>query len=723
VDDEVTIVLNGHVSYNIKATVEGEIDNLFFDGGMHPRGTWKIKNLVINGEKVGFVKKIPAAESVEKIGEVTLPYAIGGYQNRDRNLYLTSRFTALEAENAVLTIQTLDPCGKVWINDVLVLDTEDFMQREVAIGHALKKGENEIRILVEARPPEVYYYWHRHTDCYNGWFCGRVSIAYTSHTFVERCEVRTKNVEPKVEAAVRVTLNQQCHGTVALFIRQCFPQKGEECRIGKTVICNNIAEFDFSDEYRTWSPDSPVLYAMRVVVYDEGQRELDDFVVETGFRIVEQRDGSVYLNHKKIMLKGALLMQFLPPYDEVPINHNCPSTEQIVTQGLMLKNMNGNTLRLHLLGYGTNDVRFAEICDRLGIMLIWTTRLIDSLESLVWEDEWREKEAFAEQMRVVLNNPSVIMWEGSNEYHPMTHNVIDRMYDTFTSVVKQVDDTRLICPCSHLYYGGGLYDVGGKYYNDAGTLDQNGGQSTSGYGWRDNCVVRSAHTYSLLCGYGGYWEAMRKQNWRWQNEMLESKTHAYLVSEYAVTALANPNTAEARANDYVESYERSDELRVFGRCFQQEEWRESQAYQAFCAFQAVKKMRTLQVDGMLWCCLSSGANDGSYLKPPIDFYGYKKLGFYALRDAYRDVHACSNGTEVSYGIKDNLIPMILNAGQEGSYQLTVSILNMKNEVEDKQIYEDVTVKEDMVTLEVRPFQPKWKEKGYYVVRYALRKRE
>jgi len=338
---------------------------------------------------------------------------------------------------------------------------------------------------------------------------------------------------------------------------------------------------------------------------------------------------------------------------------------------------------------------------------------------LVWEGKWLEKEYFKKQMKSVLNHPSIIMWEGSNEYHPKDLAVIDRMYDEFTDAVKSIDDTRLICPCSHLYYGGGLYDIGCKYYNDDGTQDESGIKFESGKGWKDDKVVRSVHTYSLLCGYGMPWEDMRKQNWKWQKELLESKKHSYLVTEYAITALANPNTKEAMENPYVESYERPDEERALGRIFEQSEWKESQAYQALCAFNAVKKMRILGVDGMLWCCLSSGANDGSYLKPPIDFYGYKKLGFYALSDAYKKIYACKNDTDVSYGTGDKICPIILNTSQEGKFNLEIKISDEDGNIVALKCYNDINIDEKDSVLNLEAFKPEWKKAGYYTIKYVL----
>ena len=242
----------------------------------------------------------------------------------------------------------------------------------------------------------------------------------------------------------------------------------------------------------------------------------------------------------------------------------------------------------------------------------------------------------------------------------------------------------------------------------------------SRHGWKDDAVIRSAHTYSLLCGYGTSWEEMRKQGWKWQRELLESRKHSYLITEFAVTSLPNPTTTEALVNSYVESYERPDEIGAIGRLFEKGEWRESQALQALCAFAAVKQMRKMGVDGMTWCCLMSGANNGSYMKPPIDFYGYKKLGFYALRDAYRSVYACKEDIDISYGNQDVISPLVFGDAKDVAYDLTVSVINERDEVIDKVEYFMVkpSVADNVV---LKAFKPKWQEKGYYTLEFKLRR--
>lgn len=713
--DTVSVSVNGKTTTDLERTTKGFADNIFFDGGMFPHGSWRVKDIMLDSVPLPFNKNM-AKEQIFDAQEVKLPYAVGGYENRDKRIYLTKDFNVEDYTEAYLQLETLDPCGKVWLNDQLVLDADDFIKHEVCISQYLKKGNNELKILVEPRPPEVYYYWHRHDDCYNAWFCGSVSIIFTNLRRIKNIYVETLKISDKVSAEARIELESSHKGSVELFIKPSFPKIGEEVSLGTLNVDGDTIKFGFCGQFNLWSSDNPTLYEIRAVLYDENKVPIDDLIVETGFRTIEQKCGSIYLNNKKTWLRGALLMQYLPPYNEVPINHNCPSTEQIAAQALMLKNMNGNLMRLHLLGYGTNDARYARICDRLGIMLIWTTRYIDSMETLVWDEPWSERDKFATQIKEVMNYPSIIMYEGSNEYHPEDLKVIDRMYDAFTEMADSTDSSRLLSPCSALYYGA---EWGCVYYNNDGTADELGNPARSGKGWVHPRVIRSTHPYSYTCGYGTSWERMRKELPPAIVPLLADKKFAILGTEYAVTALPNPLTKEAKSNPYVESYERPDEIYPIGRIFTQDEWLESQALQALCASQATKKMRQAGISGMAWCCLMSGANNGSYMKPPIDFYGYKKLGFYALKDAFRAVYASRDDLFISYGTDDTLTPQILSDSKHGRYSLKVSVLDHSGNCIDDVYYDDIEVDECEIFHSLPAFRPKWSTAGYYEIKYEL----
>ena len=725
ISDYVSVSINGEITEKIERTNSGKADNIFFDGGMFTHGEWSVRDIVVDGNSFEYLKNEKTEEPCAEFSEVKLPYAIGGYENADRRLYLTKEFEISDFKTAILQLDTLDPCGKAWLNGELILEADDFMRRELDVSKYLKEGKNVLKLLVEPRPAEVYYYWHRHDDCHNGWFCGEVKLFLTAKSYIKDLRVFTRSTSPIVKGDATVEFSAEFNGKVELFAEKFSPSADKEVKLGELFVSSSSAKIEFAEELELWSTNNPVLYAVRAVISDENGNAIDDFVVETGFRTIEQKNGKFYLNGEKEFLRGALLMQFLPPLKEVPINHNCPSDEQIAMQGIMLKNMNGNLMRLHLLGYGTNDARYARICDRMGLMLIWTTRFIDSLEYMIWDEPWPESELFTKQIEEVINYPSIVIYEGSNEFHSFDLETIDRMYDSFVDAVDKVDTTRLICPISTMYYLGDLI-----FYSCDGKSDSRGNKVSASYGWTHPRVIRSDHVYSLHCGYGKPWEIMRKQqfvnSWVESNpservwDNLLNPNFAVIGSEYAITALPNPTTKEALENEYVESYERPDENGGFGRWFTQEEWRESQAIQAFCGYNASKDMRLQGFDGLTWCCLSSGANNGSYMKPPIDFYGYKKLGFYGLRDAYADIYACKKDLFVSCGTEDGIEPAIVNYSVKGDYNLKVTVSDENGEVINSFDYGTLTLDGENKT-DLPEFKPSWKTAGYYTLSFSLEK--
>lgn len=694
---------------------EGEPNTLFFSGGMQPVGGWQVRpTFLFEGREETFVPCNKQDNAEKYIGEVSLPYAIGTEKNKDEILILKRSFVASQDKTYTMEVGALDPGGNVYVNGKLVLHTDTFQPLWLNITPYVKDGENELTLEVFPRAPEVLYPWHRHDDYYNGWFTLEVKI----HEGYALKSGELNAYATKIDEYSSITVEwdsgvqkKDCFYRIAL--KQSYPTESEWTLLQEEPFTGKIHK-NFQIAIIPWSVENPVLYTLCIEIFDKDGKILTS-EVETGFRTVEQQNGAIYLNGKKTVLKGALNMQFLPPYENIPVNHLCPTDEQIVEQVLAIKNMNGNCMRMHQLGYGCNDKRFARICDRLGILLIWTTRLIDSAENMMWTKEWEQKRLYQEQMRYVLNHPSIIIWEGSNELHT-DRKTLDRVYDEFVTAVKEIDETRLLSPVSHLYYGGGIYDYGCEYYDTAGERDELLRPAKSSFGWKDDSVVRSAHTYDLLLGYGAPWQDMVKQSWRLQPELFEDAKKAYLVSEYAIIGRQNPETEEAKIFINKDSYELPNEASALGECFRDDEWELSQAFQALCCNVATKQLLRYDADGMLWCCLWGGANNASYLKPIVDFYGYKKLAYYSLKQAFQELVAFNERPDVLWGKNYEIKPMACGLSYGKKYSLTITVISENQEIIAEKIYPAFTAKGERQSFE--GWNPKLDD-GYYIIQYQI----
>ncbi len=696
-------------------------DVVFFGGGMFPIGRWSVcPSLVLtNGERPELFKRTKKNVFEEELGRVSLPYCLGTVRYKDRVLKIKKEFEYVpDGKEAWLHISSVDPGGEVFINEEFVCRSNDLMPIDENVSNYLRSGKNLLTVYIDPRAPENLCGWHRQDDPYYGWFVGKIYLEGRNKTRIENIQISTLETEGQIVASFRAEILSDVIGDVVFSVtverdlaKYCVLSECISLQAGK-----NLKLFTISFPGTPWSYENPVLYKVNCRL-ELNETIADEWSEYTGFRTIEQRGGKLFFNNKQITLKGALLMQYLPPHEETVLNHVCPSDEQIVAQGLMAKKMNCNTVRLHQLGYGSNDERIARIFDALGLTVIWTTRLIDSITTVLWTKTWRQKPYYQKQMAAVINHPSIIMWEGANEEY-VYRSDIDNIYREFVSAVKETDTSRLVCPISHLYYANDSYDRGCQYYQDSGLEDEFFCPAKACKEWNDNLVVRSAHTYDWLLGYGTDWEALRRQPWSAQRAMLDSNSHAYIVSEYAVIGRQDPTIPEAKKFFNPESYEYGDE-QALGYDFSGDKWMISQAYQALAAKNATKKMFSLGADGMLWCCLQSGANNGSYLKPPIDFWGYPKLAFYALRECFQKIICFQDDTDVLWGRGHKLRPMVFCQPDGKEYDIVIRILDKEDKTVYQTIYRGVRLDRRRICLEERS-PDGFSETGYYTIEYSVR---
>lgn len=714
------VSLNDNLVKDIPYSANVAGDSLFFSGGMFHFGDWEIEPISVkySNEIITefFIRQEKANREKTLIGEVELPYVIGCYENRDKQLIIEKEFVLPNTPYAELLFDSLDPGGEVYIDGELKFATDGFDDFAIDVSNLEKSKKHILQVRVFPRAPETLFAWHRQKDSYNGWFCGEIKLKTYGNTRLSNLTAITKNTNSnKAQVLFSGETNKKCR--VVISVEQIFGGNEPEKRVAE-IEADGLFEVNALFDAKLWDVNNPNLYKVKFTAYD-GENVVASESIETGFRTIEQKNGEIHLNGKRVDLTGALLMQFLPPYNKTSETHICPSNEQILWQEMMTQALGGNTLRLHILGYGSNDPRYARYADRLGLLLIWTTRHIDSIESVQWQGKWRGEAAYLRQIKKHINHPSIIMWEGSNELHPNIAQINDAC-DRFVPAIKSVDTSRLISPVSHLYYAADIYPVRNcEFLSTDGLTDHNGQPVKASSYWTDSLVVRSAHTYSLMCGYGSGWDKMRTQPWKEQVKLLESKEKAYVVSEYAVIGRQDPNTKEA-VRDYFNpySYEFSDE-KVVGVNFTENDWLESQAYQALCAYQATKRMRMANVDGLLWCCLMGGANDGGYLKPVIDNYGYAKLGFYTLRTAFQDEFAFIYGVDTKIGKQFSFKPAFF--GEKGkNYSIELSIVDTNGNVLDKYTYQNVEAQDRVNCLP--EFKSDITKAGFYGIRFNLTKK-
>ena len=160
---------------------------------------------------------------------------------------------------------------------------------------------------------------------------------------------------------------------------------------------------------KLWSAETPNLYTVHVVQKDEMGNEEMAFSDKVGFRSVEIRNSLVYINGKRVFLKGT------NRHDTDPVYGRAVRTESMLRDVLLMKQNNINTVRT---SHYPNAARMYAMFDYYGIYCVDEADLEDHAnQSISDRKSWIP--AFEDRIeRMVMrdrNRASVIMWSLGNE--------------------------------------------------------------------------------------------------------------------------------------------------------------------------------------------------------------------------------------------------------------------------------------------------------------------
>jgi hypothetical protein len=246
---------------------------------------------------------------------------------------------------------------------------------------------------------------------------GRVtSGAFFARPLTKETEVRIEVRDPEGEVVLDTTRKTQ---------------------VGVTSMPFEITVADV----RSWSPDEPNLYRVRLEMLRNGE-VVDDLEDTFGFRSIETRDGTLYLNGEPLYLRSALDQDYYPG-----TICTVPSVEFLEDQFRKAKELGLNCLRCHIKAA---DPRYYEVADRLG-MLIWTE--LPNGGMATDRSRGRKEKLLKGIVDRDGNHPSIVIWTIINEnwgvdlVNDADHR--DWLKRTF-AWLKAYDPTRLVVDNSPL---------------------------------------------------------------------------------------------------------------------------------------------------------------------------------------------------------------------------------------------------------------------------------
>lgn len=684
----------------------------------------------------------------------SMPKNHGTERHEGEALLLRKWVHVEDFQRAWFELESLFPSGELWINGKVVEVMKDSHRQWVDVTKYLRAGsDNLICIRIDPFHADFKQLMHHcPTDPNIGWFAGRSWLHLTNATMIDDLFVYTTDIDESdayvtAEVTVSNTDYNFYNGQLRLLVKDWFPTEGNEWMAGSMEVAMQPREtrtFKFEVKIcdaNLWSWQNPRLYQVRAELVNNRSglqtetfsavdgdlarsrklhidRLTDDYVVTTGLRVIDQEGGTFRINHQPELLRAPLYFGQRFPLETNALNLLSPHTEDIMRELLAVRKMNGNGMRMSAHWSddnpqdGTNDPRFVEIADQLGLMFIWQTASWIRLRSPMVADF----AGMATDVRQLRNHPSIVIWQPSN--HPSLtrwpevmsywHLVYDAIYPN--------DTTRLITPTADFRHT--------VVYNDDGTRD-NARRPV------DNCdpvwtaprISRGSMDYPT--GFGQDWEYLRRwpfpHQWRGNpdiNSFLTSPVRAYFNFEQEETiGQMNWELFKGQPMYKLHSYEWDYDVGSIGRLLDFDEWRESQAWQAFSAYECIRKMRWLDYDGLSWCCMWGGGNMGTYQKPLIDPLGHKKLAYYAHRMGFQQVLAGSHDVDMVYGPDDHPDVAVMNLGEQRRVSVAVTVRAVDGREVCKRKFRHVLLPSGRTTTVVGTLTLPSLSDGYYFFEY------
>lgn len=294
---------------------------------------------------------------------------------------------------------------------------------------------------------------------------------------------------------------------------------------GQLVAEKHISHLDNNDGAKTdvtlsvnepllWSAELPNLYTLRVIQKDAAGNDEMAFATKVGIRKIEVKNSLLYVNNKRVFLKG------VNRHDTSPIHGRAVTVDEMLRDVTLMKQNNINTIRT---SHYPNDYRMYVMYDYYGLYTVDEADLEDHAnQSISDRKSWIP--AFVDRIdRMVLrdrNHPCVVMWSLGNE------SGAGENFKYCYEAAKKLDSrpvhyegTRVSGP-----YGGGKYsDFYSKMYPGMAWMHQN----TSNLD-KPMFICEYAHAMGNAIGnFDKYWDIIENSNatiggcvWDWVDQAI-----------------------------------------------------------------------------------------------------------------------------------------------------------------------------------------------------------
>ncbi len=431
------------------------------------RGDW----LNLNGLWKYAIQPVDKQKPTSFEGDILVPFAIesslSGVQKRvgkENELWYQREFTIpskWKNSKVLLHFGAVDWKADVWVNDVKVgQHIGGYTPFSFDITPALASGSNTLVVKVWDPTDEGYQPRGKQVNNPHGiWYTPVTGIWQTvwlepvPETYIENLRI-TPDIDKNILVVEAIT-------------NQCTPTSRVEVKVkeGSSVVAtghsiNNLpVEVPMPDNAKLWSPDSPHLYDLEVILWNGNKQldKVDSYAAMRKFSTKRDDKGIVrlQLNNKDLFHFGPLDQGWWP--DGL---YTAPCDEALEYDIIKTKELGFNMIRKHVK---VEPARWYAHCDRHG-MIVWQDmpsgdrspewqmrQYFDGVERLRSpESEANFRREWKEVIDYLYSYPSVGVWVPFNEAWGQFKTEEIAMW------TKQYDPSRLVNPAS----GGNHYPVG-----------------------------------------------------------------------------------------------------------------------------------------------------------------------------------------------------------------------------------------------------------------------
>lgn len=351
-------------------------------------------------------------------------------------------------QRTFLCFGAVDYRSDIWVNGTYLghheggytpfcFDISDFLQENQENTLSVRSEDHN-----DCSQPRGKQYWKESND--RCWYTPSSGIWQTVW-LEERPElfIQAMQMKPDIDTSsisIQLTLNKQpCPNTECTITISKDKHLVQKTAYGiheqSREIQIPIAEDDYIDEIHYWTPESPSLYDIEVVLSYDGQ---DDKIQSYfGMRKIEVQNGHVLLNNKPLYQRLILDQAY---WEESLLT--APSDEAFIKDIKLMKEMGFNGVRLH---QKIEDPRFYYWTDKLGLLVWAEMPSTYSFNSISKMNLIREFQAFLERD---TNHPSIICWVPLNESWGVRNIYANKDQQRFAvsmyHLAKMLDPTRLV---------------------------------------------------------------------------------------------------------------------------------------------------------------------------------------------------------------------------------------------------------------------------------------